>query len=497
MRRNTSSTSWASRWCGCSSRPDAATGAARRHDPPHSPARWARSSSRSWSSRPRPASAHATLLTTEPQNGGVYDKPPSQVITLRFSEAGGGLARRHPRLHSPTATASSPASPEHPNGTQSEVAVVVAEARRRHVRRHLAGHLGRLAPGRGRVHVPGRRQRRRQQEERAGRRRLAAGDHGWQHAPSAWCTGSTAAVLFGALALLIGGVVFLVAVWPRGRDDRRAARVVWGGWIGVAVTTVLGIALEGVYARRAAARRKVFDPTRVPRRARHPLRQGRARAARRCSWSRTRCCACCCTAGTAAEHPLRGWWMVGRRPRRRRARGHARHRGSRGHRHPDRARDPGRPRARAGDGVLARRPRGAVLRGPAPSATSTSCARCCRGTPRSALGAIVALVVSGRVTRRGARSAASTCSRAPTTEAADRQAGRVRGADRRRRVQPRGREPPVPRPTARRRGVRRPSTTRCSSAPAAASVRARRSGGGVRRGSVAGTAVGRGYDDDG
>ena len=79
------------------------------------------------------------------------------------------------------------------------------------------------------------------------------------------------AVLFGALALLIGGVVFLVAVWPRGRDDRRAARVVWAGWIGVAVTTVLGIALEGVYAAGLPLT-KVFDPTRVPRRPRHPLR---------------------------------------------------------------------------------------------------------------------------------------------------------------------------------------------------------------------------------
>ena len=68
------------------------------------------------------------------------------------------------------------------------------------------------------------------------------------------------AVLFGALALLIGGVVFLVAVWPRGRDDRRAARVVWAGWIGVAVTTVLGIALEGVYAAGLPLT-KVFDPT--------------------------------------------------------------------------------------------------------------------------------------------------------------------------------------------------------------------------------------------
>ena len=54
--------------------------------------------------------------------------------------------------------------------------------------------------------------------------------------------------------------MFLVVVWPRGREDRRAAWVVWAGWISVAVTTVLGIALEGVYAAGLPLS-KVFDPT--------------------------------------------------------------------------------------------------------------------------------------------------------------------------------------------------------------------------------------------
>ena len=45
----------------------------------------------------------------------------------------------------------------------------------------------------------------------------------------------------------------------------------------------------------------------------------------------------------AAEHPLRWWWIALGAGGRRRARGHARHRRPRVHRHPDRARDPGRP----------------------------------------------------------------------------------------------------------------------------------------------------------
>ena len=68
-----------------------------------------------------PASAHATLLTTDPQNGGVYDKPPSQV-KLRFNEpvevSLGGV-----RLFSSDRERVVTGSPEHPGGTQSEVAV--------------------------------------------------------------------------------------------------------------------------------------------------------------------------------------------------------------------------------------------------------------------------------------------------------------------------------------------------------------------------------------
>jgi copper transport protein len=54
--------------------------------------------------------------------------------------------------------------------------------------------------------------------------------------------------VFASLALLIGASVFLVLVWPAGRESKGAARLVWAGWIGAVVTTVLGIALDGAYA---------------------------------------------------------------------------------------------------------------------------------------------------------------------------------------------------------------------------------------------------------
>jgi len=68
-----------------------------------------------------PAFAHATLLSTEPTNGGVYDKPPSEV-KLRFNEpvevSLGGI-----RVYTSNQERVVTGSPQHPDGSQSEVAV--------------------------------------------------------------------------------------------------------------------------------------------------------------------------------------------------------------------------------------------------------------------------------------------------------------------------------------------------------------------------------------
>jgi copper transport protein len=204
-----------------------------------------------------PASAHATLLTTDPQNGGVYDKPPSQV-KLRFNEpvevSLGGV-----RVFSSDRQRVVTGSPEHPGGTQSEVAVSlprlddgtyvvtwrVISADSHPIEGAFTFQVGTKATLS-------------KKSAQGVADSLLASTGGSKTVGVLY--GIDRAVLFGALALLIGGVVFLVAVWPRGRDDRRAAWVVWGGWIGVAVTTVLGIALEGVYAAGLPLS-KVFDPT--------------------------------------------------------------------------------------------------------------------------------------------------------------------------------------------------------------------------------------------
>ena len=52
---------------------------------------------------------------------------------------------------------------------------------------------------------------------------------------------------YAGLALL-GGAWLLLTVWPAGRDDRRARRLVWSGWGLAVVGGVLELLLEGPYA---------------------------------------------------------------------------------------------------------------------------------------------------------------------------------------------------------------------------------------------------------
>jgi copper transport protein len=53
---------------------------------------------------------------------------------------------------------------------------------------------------------------------------------------------------FAAIALLIGAVVFAAAVRPRGRRRSRGDALVWVGWIGLVVSTVAALLLQGPYA---------------------------------------------------------------------------------------------------------------------------------------------------------------------------------------------------------------------------------------------------------
>jgi copper transport protein len=52
---------------------------------------------------------------------------------------------------------------------------------------------------------------------------------------------------FVGMVLLVGGALFLVGLWPAGAADRRARRLLVGGWITVAVATVLSVGFQGAY----------------------------------------------------------------------------------------------------------------------------------------------------------------------------------------------------------------------------------------------------------
>ncbi len=57
-------------------------------------------------------------------------------------------------------------------------------------------------------------------------------------------------ISFAGLACLGGGWLLLIG-WPAGRDDRRARRIVWGGWSALALGALLELLLQGPYTAGA------------------------------------------------------------------------------------------------------------------------------------------------------------------------------------------------------------------------------------------------------
>ena len=67
-------------------------------------------------------------------------------------------------------------------------------------------------------------------------------------------------LLFASLIALVGGTTFVALVWPAGRRSRRAAQILWTAW-GIALgVTLVGFAIEGIYAA-AYPLSKLLDPT--------------------------------------------------------------------------------------------------------------------------------------------------------------------------------------------------------------------------------------------
>jgi copper transport protein len=201
-----------------------------------------------------PAFAHATLLTTEPQPGGQFDSAPPEV-SLRFSEpvevALGGI-----RLFDGNGDRVDIGAPEHPDGDGTRVRASLPELgdgtyvvtwRVTSADSHpVQGAFTFQVGDAGSV-----------KDADALARRLLASQGGSATVGVVYAIDRVA--IFATMALLLGGIVFLAVVFPRGRRSRRGRIAVWVGWVGLALATVAGIALEGVYAA-ALPLTKVLDP---------------------------------------------------------------------------------------------------------------------------------------------------------------------------------------------------------------------------------------------
>ncbi|HEY3669841.1 MAG TPA: copper resistance protein CopC [Acidimicrobiia bacterium] len=192
-----------------------------------------------------PASAHASLLSTDPSTGGVYDTPP-KAVTLRFSE-GVEVSLGGVRVYTGDRQRVVTGKPEHPNGQQSVVATSlpnlddgtyvvtwrVVSADSHPIEGAYTFQVGSKATLSDK-------------NAKNAAASLLATTGGSRTVGVVYAIDR--AVLYAGIALLLGGAVFLAVVWRAGRDDRRAKWLVWSGWIAVFVTTAFGIALEGVYA---------------------------------------------------------------------------------------------------------------------------------------------------------------------------------------------------------------------------------------------------------
>jgi copper transport protein len=190
-----------------------------------------------------PAFAHATLEETSPAAGQVLDQPPKS-LTLGFNESV-EVALGAIRVFNSKGQRVDIGDTSHPAGQQSRVRadlpnldddsyvvtwrVISADAHP--VRGAFTFQVGKAAAAGNLQSLT---------------ERLLANQGGDNTVGFLYAVARFG--VFASLALLIGAAAFLILVWPAGRESKGAARLVWAGWIGAVVTTVVGIALDGAYA---------------------------------------------------------------------------------------------------------------------------------------------------------------------------------------------------------------------------------------------------------
>jgi copper transport protein len=188
-----------------------------------------------------PASAHAQLVTTNPREGEQLKRAPED-ITLEFSEPV-EVSLGSIRVYDARGDLLDAGEPSHPDGDTSVVQLAlpdlddggyvttwrVLSADAHPVQGAFTFRIGNANAA---------------DLENLAQRLLT--DQGGSTSVGA-LYGITRFAVFGSLALLIGGAAFAVLVWPRGRDSKTVARIVWVSLGVLAVATVAGILLQGLY----------------------------------------------------------------------------------------------------------------------------------------------------------------------------------------------------------------------------------------------------------
>jgi copper transport protein len=184
-----------------------------------------------------PASAHATLVTSNPADGARLKTAPA-TVTITFDESVGLGSLGYLHVTDQTGRRVDIGNAGHPNGDGTVISVGLRSGlgdgtytesfRVISADSHPVAGVVRFVVGNG---------------------VLTAGPAG----PSAvdratgWAMDLARLISFAGFAAL-GGAWLLVVVWPSGRADRRARRIVWLGWGGLVVGTIGELLLQGPYA---------------------------------------------------------------------------------------------------------------------------------------------------------------------------------------------------------------------------------------------------------
>jgi copper transport protein len=207
---------------------------------------------------PAPADAHAELISTEPASGEQLDVAPPQVV-LRFTESV-DVADDAVQVLSAGGERIDAGNPGHPNGERSSVAVdlpslddgtYVVSWRVISSDSHPVSGAFTFGVGDAGAALSDTDAQALVNDARAG-----AGSDRFVGVSY----GIVRFAAFAGLVVLIGGAVFVAALWPAGADDARARRILVGAWWVAVGATVLSIPLQATYAAGGSLA-DAFDPS--------------------------------------------------------------------------------------------------------------------------------------------------------------------------------------------------------------------------------------------